>query len=210
MLAEFTCSQNPQIPGTATAGQRPLQAPKTEQSMTAIDDIPAQTEVDDRPPSKSQLKRDAHELQDLATRLTELNQEDLARVPLTPELARAINDTRSIHKREALRRHRQYLGKLMRNADHEGIAQALQQMSDQHNRLTRLLHVMERWRDELIGGDEQDVTRFVEEFPQVDRQQLRQLVRSAKSEAAAKKPPASARKLFRLIREELGREEGGA
>lgn len=164
-------------------------------------------EEDDRPPSKSQLKRDMHELQALAFRLTELNEEQLSQVPMTPELEKAVRETRNITKREALRRHRQFLGKLMRSADHEAIALTVQQMSAQHNRLTRLLHVMERWRDEMIAGDDQDIARFVAEFPQVDRQLLRQLVRNAKAEAQANKPPASARKLFRLVRAEFARDD---
>lgn len=175
--------------------------------MNDPNNIPEDDDFDDRPPSKSQLKRDMHELQALAFRLTELNEEQLSQVPMTPELAKAVRDTRTITKREALRRHRQFLGKLMRNADHEAIALAVQNMSVQHNRMTRLLHVMERWRDELVAGGDQEIARFVEEFPQVDRQLLRQLARNAKTEAAANKPPASSRKLFKMIRAEFSRED---
>lgn len=178
--------------------------------MTELNDLPPDDDHADEAPSKSQLKREMHALQALATRLTEMNDQELARVPMSPELEKAVRDARTIHKREALRRHRQYLGKLMRNTDHEAIAQAVDAMAEQHNRVTRLAHVMERWRDELITGDDQTVARFIDEFPQVDRQQLRQLVRSAKAEAAANKPPASARKLFRLIRSEVVRTDENA
>lgn len=39
------------------------------------------------------------------------------------------------------------------------------------------------------------------EYPSLDRQLLRQLIRNARRERDADKPPASARKLFRLLRD---------
>lgn len=153
------------------------------------------------PISKSQLKREMHALQALSDELTQLNADQLALIPLTAELERAVNETKNIKKREALRRHRQYLGKLMRAADHEAIAAAIHAIKDKQDRLARSLHVMEQWRDDLIQGDDSDLHRFIDTFPSADRQQLRQLVRNAQIEAKNNKPPANARKLFRFIRE---------
>lgn len=155
------------------------------------------------PPSKSQRKREMHALQAMGVQLTQLSSDLLAQMPLTPELEKAIPETKNIKKNEALRRHHQYLGKLMRKADHITIAKKLASLKAEHNRLTALARKAEQWRDELVAGDEADVQRFIDQFPQVDRQHLRHIVRKAKEEAKAQKPPASARKLFRIIRDQV-------
>lgn len=161
---------------------------------------------DDEPgePSKTQIKQAMRELQNMAVELTKLKPEQLATIPLTPELERALAETKKIKKNEALRRHHQYLGRLMRNVDHEAIQAALTELQDEQNRLIRLSHAMEHWRDQLIEGDETVLQQFIDHFPQVDRQHLRQLVRNAKDERQAEKPPANGRKLFRFIRETVG------
>ncbi len=158
-----------------------------------------------RPPSKSQQKRDVEALQKLGISLAELNPEQLAGIPLTPALEKAIREYPHIKKREALRRHRQYIGRLMREADHEAIAAALEGVTENQQRMARLFHTMEQWRDDLIAGDQQQMETFIREFPEVDRQNLRQLVQNAKQERAQQKTPANARKLFKLIRDQMGK-----
>lgn len=153
--------------------------------------------------SKTRMKKEMEALQDLAVHLTQLPPEQLATIPITPELQRALEETKNIKKREALRRHRQYLGRMMRAADHEAIATAVNKIKEDSDRLTRLLHVMEHWRDDLIQGDQSQLERFIEQFPHTDRQQLRNLVRNAKGEVNTQKPPVYARKLFRFIRETM-------
>lgn len=153
--------------------------------------------------SKTQMKKEMEALQDLAVHLTQLSPEQLAGIPIEPELQRALDETKNIKKREALRRHRQFLGRLMRNANHEAITAALNKIKEDHDRMTRLLHVMEQWRDDLIQGDQSQLERFIEHYPNTDRQQLRNLVRNAKGELNRQKPPIYARKLFRFIRETI-------
>jgi ribosome-associated protein len=82
---------------------------------------PADGEVGEKK-SKSQRKREMTALQDMGTKLTELNEQQLARFPLSEDLRLALREYRHIRKREAKRRQLQYIGKLMRNADCAGIA----------------------------------------------------------------------------------------
>ncbi|HEY6132038.1 MAG TPA: DUF615 domain-containing protein, partial [Halioglobus sp.] len=51
-----------------------------------------------------------------------------------------------------------------------------------------------------IGGEQETVERFIEALPHTDRQQLNQLVRSAKGAAGTQQAVTHARKLFRFIR----------
>lgn len=151
--------------------------------------------------SKTRMKKQMHDLQDLAVHLTTLNAEQFAQMPLSSEMRRAVEETKNIKKNEALRRHYQFLGKLMRSEDHDAIAAAISGIKEEQDRLARLFHVMEQWRDDLIKGEQEVMERFFNEFPLVDRQEMRHLVRSAKGAAGSQQAPTHARKLFRFIRD---------
>ena len=153
--------------------------------------------------SKTRMKKEAHALQELAVHLTTLKPEQLAQVPLSADMLRAVEETKNIKKNEALRRHYQYLGKVMRSENHEAIAAAVAGMKEEQDRMARLFHVMEQWRDDLISGEQDVLERFIDEYPQTDRQQLRYLVRSAKGAAGSQQATAHARKLFRFIRDAM-------
>ncbi len=153
--------------------------------------------------SKTRMKKEAQALQELAVHLTTLKAEQLAQVPLSADMLRAVEETKNIKKNEALRRHYQFLGKVMRSEDHEAIYAAVAGMKEEQDRMARLFHVMEQWRNELISGEQDVLERFIDEFPQTDRQQLRYLVRSAKGAVGSQQAAAHARKLFRFIRDAM-------
>lgn len=81
--------------------------------------------------SKTRRKKNMIELQNLGLRLTKLSDSQLAKLPLTDELLAAIHTARALKTHEAIRRHLQYIGKLMRNEDMEAIMTAMRK-----NRLT--------------------------------------------------------------------------
>lgn len=151
--------------------------------------------------SKTRRKKEMHALQDLGKKLVELNSEQLAKVPLEPELLAAVQECQRLKKGEAIRRQLQYIGRLMRLADAEAIGAAMDRFEAGKQAHDAHFHKLERWRERLINGDSGDLTAFVEAFPETDVQHLRQLVRNAQKEAQQQKPPAAARKLFRYIRE---------
>lgn len=72
-------------------------------------------------PSKTQLKRQMHELQRLGGELVALSPAQLRRIELPELLREQIEAARQINSREALRRQLQYIGRLMRNADADSI-----------------------------------------------------------------------------------------
>lgn len=76
-------------------------------------------------PSKTQLKRQMHDLQRLGERLVALPSTQLARIELPEALREQIELARRITAREALRRQLQYVGRLMRDADADAIRSAL-------------------------------------------------------------------------------------
>ena len=75
----------------------------------------------DELPSKTQRKKQMHDLQELGAQLVELNDDQLASIELPESLLDAVNEARRVTKFEAKRRQLQYIGKLMRNIDPEPI-----------------------------------------------------------------------------------------
>lgn len=85
--------------------------------------------MDETKPSKSARKRAYLALQQLGEELIMLRDTDLRTVPLDEDLLEAVLEARRIRKRGALRRQKQYIGKLMgRLDDPEPIRQALERL----------------------------------------------------------------------------------
>jgi ribosome-associated protein len=159
------------------------------------DDIPAR-------PSKSEIKRAMDALQDLGRDLVELPASVLARFELPDALRDAVREAQRFPQREARRRQLQYIGRLMRGIDPAPIAAQLAALRGESAAETARQHTLERWRERLLEADSA-LTDLLIKHPGADIQHLRQLIRSARQEAVASKPPKSNRALFRALRELL-------
>ena len=154
----------------------------------------------DLPISKTKLKAEADAQQALGVRLTELPKDRLLKLNLPEDVLTAILDTKKITANGAIRRHRQYLGRLMREIDTAPITEQLSRWEGKHTAENAYFHGLERWRDRLIN-DANALSEFMALHPAIDSQQLRTLIRNAQKEQAADKPPKSSREIFRLLRE---------
>ena len=153
-------------------------------------------------PSKSQVKREMHALQDLGKRMLDLGDEQLDALPISDTLRAAIVESRRIRKHEARRRHLHYIGKILRSEDDpEAIERSLGAFVAGSEEHTRRHHLAERWRDRMIADGDRVVGEFIEYCPQADVQHLRNLVRNARKEAEKQKNTGQAKKLFRALRE---------
>jgi len=153
-------------------------------------------------PSKTQRKKQMHELQALGAALVELNEAQLASVELPERLLDAVQDARRMSKFEARRRQLQYIGKLMREVDPEPIRSRLAAWNAASHAHTARLHLIERWRARLID-EEHAVTELVREYPDADTARLHVLIRNAAREREAGQPPRSYRALFKLLDETI-------
>ncbi|TBV04092.1 ribosome biogenesis factor YjgA [Phytopseudomonas dryadis] len=151
--------------------------------------------------SKTQVKRELHALQDLGQRLAALKPDLQNKLPLTDALRRALEEAPKHTANAAKKRHVQFIGKLMREQDIDAILVLLDQLDASTRQYNERFHNLERWRDRLIGGSDDLLEQFVGDYPDADRQHLRQLIRQAQHETAQNKPPAASRKLFKYIRE---------
>lgn len=152
-------------------------------------------------PSKSEVKRQMLALQALGDKLTRLKDKELARIPIDSErLMEAIIETRNIRSNSARKRHMQYIGKLMREVDADAVEAALDALHKPARDANARFHELEELRDEVLEAGVSGVEKVLAQWPQADRQQLRQLVLQAQREQKNNKPPAASRKLFRYLR----------
>ena len=158
---------------------------------------------EDLGPSKSQVKREMHALQELGKRVCELPKKQLAEMPITETMIEAVAEWNRISNKEARRRHLQYVGKVMRTEDAEAIQEALDFLDPSSDAYNRVLHQQEKWRERLIDEGNDALTEFVDAFPESDMQHLRQLIRNAAKEKkdieAGKARQSSGKTAFRKL-----------
>ncbi|MCE5241741.1 MAG: ribosome biogenesis factor YjgA [Syntrophobacteraceae bacterium] len=150
--------------------------------------------------SKSQVKREMLALQALGEQLVALSPSQVARMEMPEDLREAVLFAGTLKKGEALRRQMQYIGALMREADAGPIRAALEEISRGSGQDAGLFRELEKWRDEIIAGDETLLEKAGDRFPGLDRRHLRQLVLNARKEKEEGRVPKSARALFRYLK----------
>lgn len=157
----------------------------------------------DAPKSKTRLKKEMQDLQGLGAELVKLSSDRLKKMDLPEELYIAVRECQRITQNGALRRQRQYIGKIMRGIDPAPIEEQLAALRGESNAVKAEFHALENWRSRLLEH-ESAVAEWVQQHPDTDVQHLRNLIRNARKEAEMGKPPKSSRELFRMLRELTG------
>src|SRR5258708_11109539 len=124
--------------------------------------------------SKTRLKRQMKDLQEVGAELVKLSAEQLAHLDLPENLREAVLACKRFTKHEAIRRQMQYIGRIMRDIDAEPIAEQLAALHAPSRRQTALFHVAEKWRTEILA-DPAALALFASEFPWADPVRLREL-----------------------------------
>lgn len=149
--------------------------------------------------SKTELKNDMIELQKLGEELVDLKPSALQKIPMPEDLLEAVKDAQRF-KNEARRRQLQYIGRVMRNIDPEPIQAALDKLRNKHSQSTAVLHKLEQWRDRLVAEGDSAIEELMQQYPNADRQRLRQLARQASKEKQAEKAPKASREIFQILK----------
>ena len=152
--------------------------------------------------SKTQKKREVEELQKLGASLVSLAPAQLAGLDLPEELLAAVREAQRITSHEAKRRQMQFIGKVMRSLDPAPVRAALAQLDGRSGAARAEQRALERWRERLIG-DDAALAEFAGQFPNAEVEHLRALIREARAEIAARRPPRAQRGLYRTLREYL-------
>lgn len=159
----------------------------------------ADEDFDDRP-SKSQRKRDMHALRDLGEELLSIPEDKLRKLS-DARIVEAVQVCKKITKGNARKRQLQFIGKLMRSTDVDEVRDLIDSLNAGTRAHVAQFHRLEQWRERLIAEDASAMDEVCSEFPDIDRQQLRQLVRDAVVERGeAREPPVHFRKLFQFLK----------
>lgn len=159
--------------------------------------------------SKTQVKKELLEITELGERLLEIPQTLLNKLPLSENCLKAINEGRKISHHTGRKRQIKYIGKVLREEDLDGIRAELA-LTDQYHQLeVRKQHLLEQWRDRLMAEGDTATFELLQLEPNLDRQQLRQMVRSAQKEKELEKAPKFQRELFRYLRDNMQFSEEG-
>lgn len=153
-------------------------------------------------PSKSERKREHRALQALGERLIDLDDMYLDQLELPERLLEAIRDVRRMKSREAARRQKQFIGKLMSDIDPQPVQALLDSLHADDRRQKRVFANAERWRDRLIRGGRGALKAFEAEIgnePEELADLLSELARakSDREEATVK------RRIFRCVHRTL-------
>jgi ribosome-associated protein len=160
---------------------------------------PSDDNTEHEPLSKTKRKAAMQALQDLGEELIALSSTRLAQLELPDFLLDAVKETQRTTAHGALARQKQYIGRLMREIDTAPIADQLERWKGSHQEENAHFHQLEKLRARLLE-DDSALADYLHQHPHADIQQLRTLIRNARREAAAGKPPKSSRELFKLLR----------
>lgn len=155
--------------------------------------------LDDDPPSKTQRKKDAHAQQQLGQQLTQLSEHRLDELPLTDSLRAALAEFKRIpHKRGAVKRQLQYIGRLIRDCDTEAIEAELSARQDlattaSETGMGQDTATAEHWCGIILRQGDAGIQQAVNAIPAINRQELRQLYRNYSGAPAPKKTAAEQR-----------------
>ncbi|HKW80069.1 MAG TPA: ribosome biogenesis factor YjgA [Casimicrobiaceae bacterium] len=149
-------------------------------------------------PSKTRRKLEMHDRQDLGEAMLRLSAAELAKLDLPERLVDAIEQTRTIGKREARRRQLQFIGRLMREVDPAPIRARLARWDEAPAAERARLAAVERWRERLLA-DPGALDALCAVEPKADRALLAALVARTIDERAHDLAPRAYRELFRAL-----------
>jgi ribosome-associated protein len=174
-----------------------------------------QTELDEQDygPSRTQQRREALAVLALANQLVELPPSRLAKLDLPEDVREEVANVRRISSHIARKRQLAFLAKKMRrheDAVFDSVRAELGENRERQRQATAAMHRLESLRERLLEDDEA-AAELIAEHPAIDRQHLRSLVRQARSERAANKPPRAYREIFQLLKDlqRAGSEDDG-
>lgn len=159
-------------------------------------------EFDEELKSKTEIKREMHDMQDFAFKIINMSKHQRSRLPLTDELKDAMILADKIKtKHEALKRHTRYVAKVLLETDLEPIRHAIDVMANKHQQETAKHTRLEEMRDRVISEGNNFVEELISEYGTIERQKIRQLMRQAAKEVKAEKPAKYFKELFAYLKE---------
>ncbi|TAJ50767.1 MAG: DUF615 domain-containing protein [Nevskiaceae bacterium] len=141
-------------------------------------------EEEDLGPSKTSVKIEMLDLQELGLALLELPPDRFARIEMDERLREAFQELQRITNLSARKRQASFIGKLLRDEDSVAFRKLLSDYQHGKEQAARGFPEIARWRDRLLI-DDGAITEWFSRYPTGDTRTLRALVRNARKEEAA-------------------------
>ncbi len=153
--------------------------------------------MEDSIKSKTQLKKEADDIQQFGIEISNLPNHKIKELSLSDEIIEAIIFYKEIKKNSAKRRQAQFLGKLLRDFDLSNVTQEMNTLKAFSRLQVKFEHEAELWRDKLIN-DQSALNEYINEF-QPDLTNLNQTINAARKEFQSDKKSKNYRNLYRII-----------
>lgn len=129
-------------------------------------------------PSKTRLKQDATDLQQLGQKLTTYSSAVLRKLSLNEILISAIEEyNRLPNSYGARRRQLQFIGKLMRDLDYDAVVKSIDDLESGHLRKKKKPSAAKLLCEAILESGDAEINAALEQHPQLNRQTMRQLYR---------------------------------
>ena len=151
--------------------------------------------------SKTQLKKEADDVQTLGVEIAQLPKQKITSLSLPDDAKEAIIFYQHIKKNSAKRRQAQYIGKILRGLDLSQVNEELNVIKNISKLRIKLEHEAERWREKLISSPAA-LDEFINQY-QPDVSNLNQTISNARKESLTDKKSKNYRNLYRLILESI-------
>jgi len=151
--------------------------------------------------SKTQLKKEADDVQTLGVEIAQLPKQKITSLSLPDDAKEAIIFYQHIKKNSAKRRQAQFIGKILRGLDLSQVNEELNVIKNISKLRIKLEHEAERWREKLISSPAA-LDEFINQY-QPDISNLNQTISNARKESLADKKSKNYRNLYRLILESI-------
>ncbi len=150
-------------------------------------------------PNKSQLKREAQDILQLAKAIVQLQESSWGALGLSSRVLEEIHCLKSITQHGAKKRQLKRVAKLLRNEDVQLAKRMVLEAEQERYAASALLHRAELWRERLLEDNNEGLTSFLNQFPDVNIQVFGQLVRNAKREKKVGKSTKYSKLLYKHI-----------
>ena len=150
--------------------------------------------------SKTELKKDSKKIQDFGRKISQLTIKNIEIFNFSSKTYEAIIDLKNLKSNSAKKRQVQYVGKLLRETDLTYAFLIMKQLKVSSQKEIQKNHTIEKWRDKLLSSAD-SITEFFDEYPNINRQLIRQAITNAQKEKKEEKPPKYSRQLFKIIKD---------
>ena len=149
-------------------------------------------------PSKNARKREQQALQELGEHLIPLKNSELDAIGLNDDLLQAVRAAARMKSHGALRRQKQLIGKLMRQADADLVRARLENLGARDRAEKQMFAKAEKWRDRLLAGGSRELQEF-ETASGASDPELRQLLNDLSVTINERTEKTLKRQVFRRV-----------